>query len=965
VTEKELSRIETSLKITLPDAYRKLISEQAGALKESRAFDGDCPSFSLDAKEVIRFNKAERPKDSGTGYAFPKWWSTFVLIGTNGGGDYYCLRLDNKPGVWMIGSDCGDTPTRVARSLKGFVQERLKEHQEEQERAAARQEDYHEENAEELKAIAESGDPKAKQWLEAISPYAMFPALDNIGQRVSPRKLRLYGIACCRRVANLAADDELVQAVHLAEAMVAGKATTQDVARLRARLTTKHAAIRAGEENSPAGLWGVSAATNLLQDDSHYFNKDQIHAGDGDLLRVWYSARSAASDVDLEGTVQSDLLREVLGNPFVPVRFEPKWRTAEVLELAGAIYDKLSFEKMPALADALKRAGCANPRILKHCMRKPTHVRGCWVLDLILETEPEPAKVELTWDFTWEYPNVEASKLKTRVLAFGADAAREPMAADDGPALSFADWLERNGDPAWAKYIRLRCALDGKAPGEDYPEFLEQLLESASGMRKRGAKFPGFYFSGYRFASEEWWGDETDDLQRGIPWSVGAVSPSAGTRPVEQLVKELDALFRTTPVRGINFEWHYPNEMAEILCSPPARQLRWLKFANRHPEGQTGPVIEAMVKSPVVKNLERLSLEEGVKSDGDACALAGAGFEQLRRLDLTGSQRLRCSADAATRLMTAPWFRKLEHLDIGFSQACGEPGALHLSGLPNLHSLGVHNLSDEEALAISRAGEFPALRRLFVSLAKLTGESREAFCQWKPRGLVELWLKISKAKTADVSALIAAPLFEKLRVLTFQGPMLDARGLEALAAGPCASQLRILRLFCGNDKLEGTFQSLAGTSLTRPGAFPELTTLMIKNPYAKKAKRDCAEFLRTLATPKLRHLTLIDLHFDDESANALATSPTFDNLKRLKLEPGFAAPSPLTPTAAERMFRSSTLQNLVEVDLDGFALGKSLEVLADESIMSKLRRGKFWGTKAPSETSELFKTKRPVITVSS
>ena len=37
----------------------------------------------LDPKDVIRTNKLERPKDSGTGYAFPQWWKTFVLVGTN------------------------------------------------------------------------------------------------------------------------------------------------------------------------------------------------------------------------------------------------------------------------------------------------------------------------------------------------------------------------------------------------------------------------------------------------------------------------------------------------------------------------------------------------------------------------------------------------------------------------------------------------------------------------------------------------------------------------------------------------------------------------------------------------------------------------------------------------------------------------------------------------------------------
>jgi hypothetical protein len=63
------------------------------------------------------------------------------------------------------------------------------------------------------------------------------------------------------------------------------------------------------------------------------------------------------------------------------------------------------------------------------------------------------------------------------------------------------------------------------------------------------------------------------------------------------------------------------------------------------------------------------------------------------------------------------------------------------------------------------------------------------------------------------------------------------------------------------------------------------------------------------------------------------------------------------------MFRSSNLQKLVEVELHRFALGKSVEVLADETIMPKLRDGTFWGTQAPSETGEHFKAKRPVIRV--
>ena len=38
----------------------------------------------------------------------------------------------------------------------------------------------------------------------------------------------------------------------------------------------------------------------------------------------------------------------------------------------------------PLLADALQGAGCDNPDILDHCLGSGPHVRGCWVVDLIL-----------------------------------------------------------------------------------------------------------------------------------------------------------------------------------------------------------------------------------------------------------------------------------------------------------------------------------------------------------------------------------------------------------------------------------------------------------------------------------------------------------------------------------------------------------------------------------------------------
>lgn len=88
------------------------------------------------------------------------------------------------------------------------------------------------------------------------------------------------------------------------------------------------------------------------------------------------------------------LIRCVLGNPVEPVALDPNWRTPAVLNLARRIYDRRRFAELPLLADALEAAGCDNPEVLAHCREGAAgdglpaaqrHVRGCWVVDLLLK----------------------------------------------------------------------------------------------------------------------------------------------------------------------------------------------------------------------------------------------------------------------------------------------------------------------------------------------------------------------------------------------------------------------------------------------------------------------------------------------------------------------------------------------------------------------------------------------------
>ena len=82
----------------------------------------------------------------------------------------------------------------------------------------------------------------------------------------------------------------------------------------------------------------------------------------------------------------ADVAREVLGPSPEPVAFDPAWRTDTAIALAHTMYEAREFSGMPILADALQDAGCDNEDVLNHCRdTKQVHVRGCWVLDLVLD----------------------------------------------------------------------------------------------------------------------------------------------------------------------------------------------------------------------------------------------------------------------------------------------------------------------------------------------------------------------------------------------------------------------------------------------------------------------------------------------------------------------------------------------------------------------------------------------------
>jgi hypothetical protein len=118
--------------------------------------------------------------------------------------------------------------------------------------------------------------------------------------------------------------------------------------------------------------------------------EDAAHAA----ARAARAAVQQAREAERRG--QSDLLRCIFGFlPNRPVALDPKmltWHNQTIPKLAESIYqdrDLLSghLKNLPILADVLEDAGCTDPDLLGHFRRPGVHVRGCWVLDLLLRKE--------------------------------------------------------------------------------------------------------------------------------------------------------------------------------------------------------------------------------------------------------------------------------------------------------------------------------------------------------------------------------------------------------------------------------------------------------------------------------------------------------------------------------------------------------------------------------------------------
>ncbi len=242
------------------------------------------------------------------------------------------------------------------------------------------------------------------EWLACAEPSLLLASLfaRARGDRAArDERFRRFAIACCRRVSDVlefgdtyaldcleiyatsrlheallkarrfhrsAADDasRALSTVSQADGVTRLRAQARSLATSAVWMCTKSKATQAAMAYREAAAAMATIKTlGAPISDSHRYNE-------------WLAPDPA------ELAMQASLLRDIFGNPYHPVTYYHQWRTDTAVAMARQMDESRDFSAIPILMDALEDAGCTDAAILDHGRGPGPHVRGCWVVNLLL-----------------------------------------------------------------------------------------------------------------------------------------------------------------------------------------------------------------------------------------------------------------------------------------------------------------------------------------------------------------------------------------------------------------------------------------------------------------------------------------------------------------------------------------------------------------------------------------------------
>jgi uncharacterized protein (TIGR02996 family) len=341
----------------------------------------------------------------------------------------------------------------------------------------------------------------------------------------------------------------------------------------------------------------------------------------------------------------------------------------------------------------------------------------------------------------------------TLAAAFIADITDHPE--DDAPRLIYADWLQENGDPERAEFIRAQCELARP-----------RLAGGSDRRRELARRVKGLFKSHWeRWATElgPWCPKWLEGWARGFPMWVGL------STTLKQAANELPAILTSAPVRSVRLiieKVIAAGEGAALAACPALARLRGLELC------------------------------------GQSLGPSDQGWERMRGEILV--------------LLRSPYFRQLEEFEL-IQLPLGNSGLAPLLAMERLHILRFYSAGlDEQAGQIilrspvaARLTELRLTDGVSVKTARLVART-PALARLRV-------LDFDQGGIGDAGArlLAGAAHLSSLRELGLYRCDIGNAGAAALADSPYLTKLRVLNLSRNRVLYAGARSLIASTTLPR------------------------------------------------------------------------------------------------------------------------------------------------------
>lgn len=465
---------------------------------------------------------------------------------------------------------------------------------------------------------------------------------------------------------------------------------------------------------------------------------------------------------------------------------------------------------------------------------------------------------------------------------------------DDLHRLAYADWLDDDGKPDRAAFVRAQLRL-AHLPADDPAR--DALLDESDDLLAR---------------HEADWVGPLAELALDWRWHRGCLEHV--TLWADALLARGDELFARAAVRSVRLLAE-AQDFPRLAGCPHLASLEAIDLGTKPPPGSHAPApffrdraLLPLFVSPHLGRLRRLRLS-GLGLEGAVVqALLDTGlFARLERLDLHGNNAIGDRVAHRLAQARAPALRGLHLLKTNLTSA-GLRALLAAPGWPAMAELEVN-----AGLFFARPGQPPGVEALLESpltprlellhlervvLDRLDLDRLLGSPSLGP--LRQLRLIGCRLSGDDAITLAESPALRGLRRLELADNLLFDQGARAVAASSYLGGLEALGL--ANNRVGGPGLRAVAASLGR------LTELDLSGNYVGTGG---AEVLAAKGPPRLERLRLDDADLGPDAARALAASPRLGRLRALGL-----SSNRISDAGAQALAASPHLARLRELGLD-------------------------------------------------